>query len=313
MSPNLLLALQFAVFAIVATAVLALLRLNARRLTIKRRLEGDDGESNLPRSALLRDEEVRNPVMQVVGSTFLSDPRDRSKLRLDLRQAGFDTPSAPVAYVLIRFSLAIGLPLIFILLNAALHFTSGLGLVMIPLILCGAALVGPRMFINRRAQVRRQSIEYQFPDALDLIMVCIEAGLGLEAAFVRVGRETVESHPQIAHEFNTLADEMTAGRSRADALRGMGERLEIESIKAFVALLVQTETLGVSIASALRTYSAEMRETRMLRAEEKAMRIPVLMTLPLVACFMPVMVVALLLPPAIDLVRTLLPTLRGGR
>jgi len=154
-------------------------------------------------------------------------------------------------------------------------------------------------------------IEHQFPDALDLIMVCVEAGLGLEAAFLRVGHETKESHPEISREFGALADELGAGRGRTDALRAMGERLDVEAIKAFVALLVQTEALGVSIAQSLRTYSAEMRETRLLRAEEKALRIPVLMTVPLVACFMPVMIVALLLPPAIDLVRTLLPTLRG--
>src|SRR4029450_9617473 len=98
----------------------------------------------------------------------------------------------------------------------------------------------------------------------------------------------------------------------AEALRAMSSRLNVNTVKAFVALVIQTETLGVSIAQSLRTYSSEMRETRFLKAEEKAMRIPVLMTVPLVVCFMPVIVVALLLPPLIDVARTLMPQLAGG-
>ena len=312
MSPGLLVGVEIGVFAAVAAAVLLVMQVTQRRLAVRRRLGSEDVAVST--SALLRNEKVASPVLQGVASAFLTNPSDRTKLRLDLIRAGFDSPEAPVWYVIIRFSLAIGLPALALVAKAALGQTSGgLGAVVLPLALCGLGLLGPRMYINARAAARRTAIEHQFPDTLDLIMVCIEAGLGLEAAFLRVGRETAESHPAISAEFGHLADEMAAGRGRGDALRAMGERLEIESIKAFVALLVQTESLGVSIAQALRTYSAEMRESRMLKAEEKAMRIPVLMTVPLVACFMPVMVVALLLPPAIDLVRTLLPTLQGRR
>ena len=144
------------------------------------------------------------------------------------------------------------------------------------------------------------------------MVVCVEAGLGLEAAFVRVAAEVKESHPRIAEEFGRLSDELSAGRGRAEALRALADRLNVDSIRSFVALLIQTDLLGVSIGQSLRTYSAEMRESRFMKAEEKAMRIPVLMTLPIVACFMPVIIVALLLPPAIDVVRTLIPALSAN-
>jgi tight adherence protein C len=165
----------------------------------------------------------------------------------------------------------------------------------------------PYVFVRRRAGDRRQRIEHEFPDALDLMVVCVEAGLGLEAAFIRVAREVTESHPRIGEEFGRLAEELGAGRGRADALRAMAVRVDVENINAFVALLIQSDALGVSIAQSLRTYSTEMREARFLKAEEKAMRIPVLMTMPIVVCFMPVVIVALLLPPAIDVVRILAP------
>jgi tight adherence protein C len=95
-------------------------------------------------------------------------------------------------------------------------------------------------------------------------------------------------------------------------LRALGERTDVESVKSFAALLIQTDTLGTSIAQTLRTYANEMREHRMLTAEEKAMRIPVLMTVPLVACILPVIITALMLPVMIDVVRNLLPALHGG-
>src|SRR6185295_2650166 len=127
----------------------------------------------------------------------------------------------------------------------------------------------------------------------------------------RVGGEVGESHPRICEEFNIVSDELRAGRTRAEALRNLGDRTDVPAIRSFSALLIQTDTLGTSIAQTLRTYSQEMREDRFLKAEEKAMRIPVLMTIPLVACILPVVVAGLLLPPMIDMVRDMVPALQG--
>jgi tight adherence protein C len=304
--------IQLAAFAAVVALVVILFRIVEGQLAIRRRLADPEGR---PRSAapLLKQSTVDHPVLRWVEDTLLNNGAERSKLRADLIQAGFEHPAAPVWYVAIRFSMAIGLPVLYILLAALTGRTSGgPAAILVPLALSGASLVGPRLFISQRRRARRTLIEHQFPDALDLMVVCVEAGLGLDAAFQRVGSEVERSHPEISHEFGVLSEELNAGRSRSDALKSMAVRLDVDTIRGFVALLVQTEALGVSIAQGLRTYSAEMRETRFLKAEEKAMRIPVLMTMPLVACFMPVILVALLLPPAIDMVRTLLPGMRGS-
>jgi tight adherence protein C len=144
------------------------------------------------------------------------------------------------------------------------------------------------------------------------MVVCVEAGLSLDAAFLRVGHEIEESHPGIANEFARVSEQLRAGRARSDALRTMADRTGVPAIKSFVSLLIQTEMLGAGIAQTLRTYSKEMRETRFVNAEEKAMRIPVLMTIPLVVCILPVIITALLLPAAIDVMRTLVPALSGS-
>lgn len=303
--------IQLAAFAAVVALVVIAFRILEAQLAIRRRLAVADGRAHSA-APVLKPSTVNHPLLRWVEGALLNNGVERSKLRHDLIQAGFEHPAAPVWYVTIRFSMAIGLPVLYIVLGALTGATTGGPLaILVPLALSGASLVGPRLFITQRRRARRTLIEHQFPDALDLMVVCVEAGLGLDAAFQRVGVEVRRSHPEISHEFEVLSEELNAGRTRADALKSMAVRLDVDTIRGFVALLVQTEALGVSIAQGLRTYSTEMRETRFLKAEEKAMRIPVLMTMPLVACFMPVILVALLLPPAIDMVRTLLPGMRG--
>ena len=305
--------IQIITFAVVFGGVIALQRAIEASIAVRRRLRAKSSTSAAAPSSVLKSSTVSNRFLNWVQSvTQLQDSKDGSKLRRDLSLAGFDHPAGPVWYVICRFSLAIGLP---ILLIAGLGLMgkplSGLGAIIFPLVLCGLGLVVPRGVIDNRAKSRSAQLEQEFPDCLDLMVVCVEAGLGLEAAFVRVAREVSESHPRISEEFGRLADELAAGRSRADALRALADRAGVDSVKSFVALLIQSDALGVSIAQSLRTYSGEMRESRFLKAEEKAMRIPVLMTMPIVACFMPVIIVALLLPPAIDVVRVLGPALKG--
>jgi tight adherence protein C len=281
-------------------------------LTVRRRLSGQAVASRGPTASVLKSDTVRNRFLAWVQSATLSDSKDRNKLRRDLSLAGFDHPGAPAAYVALRLIAAIGLPVGFLVGSSLLGKPpGGMGAIFIPLALCGLGLLAPRAIIDNLAKGRRTQMEQEFPDALDLMVVCVEAGLGLESAVVRVSDEVRDSHPRIASEFGRLANEMGAGRGRADALRAMADRVNVDTIKSFVALLIQTEALGVSVAQSLRTYSVEMREHRFLKAEEKAMRIPVLMTVPLVACFMPVIIVALLLPPVIDTIRVLMPAMAG--
>lgn len=279
----------------------------------RRRLGGYDYAAGSARTPILQSLGEDNKLFQwIASSTSISDTAERARLRRELSLAGFNNRAAPVWFVIIRFSLAIALPLAFLLLQTTLsHPTTGLKLVFFSLVFCGIGLFGPASVVSRLAAARRSDLEFEFPDALDLMVVCVEAGLSLDATFVRVGQEVQESHPRIAEEFKRVSEELRAGRSRGDALRAMADRTDVPGIKSFVALVIQSEALGASIGQTLRTYSAEMRESRFLKAEEKAMRIPVLMTVPIVVCILPVIVSALLLPAIIDVVRHLLPALSG--
>jgi tight adherence protein C len=265
-------------------------------------------QSHMP---LLKGWNVSNPfLLWVQSSTSISESKVHQELARELADAGFYHPAAPVWYVIIRFFLAIGLPLGLLLGNGlSANPMTGPGLIVWTLLLCGAGLLAPSFFISRRAAARRAQLEREFPDALDLMVVCVEAGLSLDASFVRVGDEIGESHPRIADEFARVSAELRAGRGLTEALRAMADRSGVTGVKAFAALVIQTEALGVSVAQTLRTYSVEMRETRFFKAEEKAMRIPVLMTIPLVVCILPVIVTAVMLPVIIDLVRTIVPAL----
>lgn len=280
-------------------------------LNQRRRLGGQGTNGHLLVTPLLTERVGQNPFFKwIQSSTSISDSAERQRLRQALFMAGIDNPNAIIWYVIGRFSLAIALPALFLLLQSVSATpVAGFGLVFWSLGLCGFGFFAPGRLLAYRAASRQLQLEFEFPDALDLMVVCVEAGLSLDAAFIRVGNEIGESHPRIAQEFGKVSEQLRAGRARSDALRAMADRTGVSAVKSFVALLIQTEMLGSSVAQTLRTFSAEMRETRFMKAEEKAMRIPVMMTIPLVACILPVIVTAALLPAMLDIVRTVLPAL----
>lgn len=301
-------------FVSVSLACLAVLGNLDAIMAVRRRLTGNQpGRPSRAAGSVLKEQEVHNRFLKwVQASTSIKDIKDRGKLQRDLARAGFENPAAPVWYVIGRLAAAIGLPVLMILSQAfAAKPMASSSLLLMTVVFCGLGLVVPRGFVDRRIRQRKEELEIEFPDALDLLVVCVDAGLGVEAAFVRVGQEVRQSHPRISAEFARLTQELNAGRSRPDALRAMAERTDADTVKSFVSLVIQTDALGVGIAQTLRTFSAEMREHRLLRAEEKAARVPVLMTIPIVACMLPVIIAALLLPAAIDVGRTLIPGMKG--
>ncbi|KQZ27165.1 MULTISPECIES: type II secretion system F family protein [Caulobacter] len=305
--------LQIAVFAAVVGGVLAVVwRLEQGALIRRRMKDGPAAVQGAPDETLFKVARPANPLLSWVQARLPAARKDQpSRLARTLAEAGFPAPSAPAWYALARIGSAVGLPLI-LLVSQKLSSApiTGLKLVVAALVLCGLGLVVPAMIVDLRAAGRRERLENQFPDALDLMVVCIEAGLGFDAAFVRVSQEIAASHRDIAFEFGRVSQELRAGRSRPDALRRMSERVNVDALRAFAALMIQTDSLGASVGQTLRTYSAEMRERRFLRGEEKAMRIPVLLTLPLVACILPVIITALLLPAGLDVAHNLLPALK---
>ena len=275
------------------------------------------GSTENPFAGSLRSNETQTAWLKIVqaiekSGLSLADSKDEG-LRKKLAAAGYTAPYAPRVYTLIRLTLVIVLPL---LMMASIWFgESRPGMFRLYISLVGAAAAGlyiPALFIQAKADRRQRQIINAFPDALDLMLVCVEAGLGLEAAFDRVGMEMTRSHPLLAQQFGAVVLELRAGRSREDALRRMADRAGADEIRAFATLLIQSTKLGSSIAQTLRVYAAEMRERRRMRAEEKAHRLPVLISIPLVACMLPVMVGVLMLPAVIRVMRDILPHMGGG-
>jgi len=315
--PLLRLGLLLGLFAlVVAGAYFVTAAIGARQMSRRRLVDGTDSGHQVV-GASLRSQAAESAWLRLVNGiekTGLSlvDTRDDS-LRKKLAAAGYSATYAPRVYTLVRLVLVIGLPL----LMFGLLWMSGSspGIVKVYAAVVISALAGlylPSVFIAAKADRRQREIINGFPDALDLMLVCVEAGLGLDSAFARVGMEMVTSHPKLAEQFGAVVLELRAGRSHEDALRRMADRAGAEEIRAFATLLIQSSKLGSSIAQTLRVYAAEMRERRRMRAEEKAHRLPVLLSLPLVGCMLPVMIGVLMLPAIIRVIRTMVPAMAGG-
>jgi tight adherence protein C len=305
-------------FALVAAAVFfATQGFAVRQLSRRRLLEGAPSDAGSETLGSLRAERVESAWLKLVNSIeqrglSLVDTKDAA-LRQKLVAAGYPATYAPRVYTLLRLVLVVGLPLLVLLLYWSTGSSPSMVKLYFSLVVAAAlGLYVPSVFIRARADRRQRKIINAFPDALDLMLVCVEAGLGLEAAFARVGMEMTNSHPLLAEQFGAVVLELRAGRSHEDALRRMADRAGADDIRAFATLLVQSTKLGSSIAQTLRIYSAEMREKRQMRAEEKAHRLPVLISIPLVACMLPTMIGVLMLPAVIRVVRAVLPALHGG-
>ena len=301
------------VFAYFAASAVATRQLGRRRL-----VEGmETGSGHAMVGASLRSQQAESAWLKLVNGIekaglSLVDTRDDT-LRKKLVAAGYTAPYAPRLYTLIRLILVIALPLTFFgLMWWTGTVPSVIKIYFIVVISAAAGLYLPAVWIAAKADRRQREIINGFPDALDLMLVCVEAGLGMDAAFARVGMEMTESHPRLAEQFGAVVLELRAGRSHEDALRRMADRAGAEEIRAFATLLIQSSKLGSSIAQTLRVYASEMRERRRMRAEEKAHRLPVLLSVPLVGCMLPVMIGVLMLPAVIRVMRNMIPAMSGG-
>jgi len=241
-----------------------------------------------------------------------NDEARRSATRQQLMRAGFFAPSATGVYHAIRAGLAVTCG-VAAALTVPLLPPDAETAVLALVVLSGVAFgfYAPAVWLSARVRDRQRQIREAFPDALDLLLVCVEAGLGLDAAIARVGDELAPIHPVLAQQFLIMGLELRAGRSREDALRGLGERSGLDEVNAFVNLLVQSDRLGTSIGDALRVGADEMRTRRMLRAEEKAHQLPVKLSVPLVLFLLPGLVTVIMLPPAIQMLRMLGPAMSG--
>ena len=224
-----------------------------------------------------------------------------SQSQLMLLRAGFRRPEARLAIAGVR----ILLPLIMV---AAAYF-GGLYRGRAVLVFAGAALLGymvPEIWFLRRARARQHRLRVALPDGLDLLVVCVEAGLGLDQALLRVSQELERAHREFSIELQLVSTEMRFGKTRTDALREFGRRTGLEDIKGLVTMLIQTERFGTSIAQSLRVFSEELRTKRRQRAEEMAAKISIKMVPVLVLFIFPALMIVVLGPAIVAIMRQFL-------
>ncbi len=227
------------------------------------------------------------------------DAKQLSKMKLVLMQAGYRSNDAVRYFHFAQFALGIGflvLGVIYFLLFVAGGSTTTTQTV---LYILGPGLVGymfPKYWITKRQQKRQEEIQDGFPDSLDMMLVCVEAGQSIDQAIVRVAKEIHASYPALAEEYEIVAQQIKAGRDKASVLKEMSERCGIQDISSFVTVLIQSQTYGTPIAEALRVYASEMRDKRVMRAEEKANKLPTKMTLMTMMFTVPALLIILVGP-----------------
>jgi tight adherence protein C len=311
-------ALLVMIFMLVVVVVMLVSNMLANRALVRGRLNEvkGSGSQSVAGTSLRRDHIAQGwqrlaDRVEKAGISLV-DTRGES-LRVKMIAAGYTAPVAPKIFTLLRLILLFALPAIYVTL--AYSGDSQPSVVKLYMFGTGLALFGlylPNLWISAKADRRRTEIINGFPDCLDLMLVCVEAGLGMEAAFDRVGREMVGSHPLVAQLLSMVTLELRAGSTREEALRNMADRAQVDEIRSFSTLLIQSDKLGSSVGETLRVYATEMRERRRMRAEEKAHRLPVLLSVPLVACMLPVMIGVLMLPAVIRVMRQILPAMGGN-
>ena len=226
------------------------------------------------------------------------DTKDMKVLRKRLLLAGVYDSRGVAFFFLTRTVLAVAFAV------AAMLFGPGQGSSMYWMIVGAAGIagyVGPSVYLDRRIARRREEHRSGFPDFMDLLVVCADAGLSMEAALDRVGRELAVSYPSLCANIHMANLEIRAGRTMTEALEQLADRLGLEEARSFAVLIQQSDELGSSINEALRVYSDDMRHKRLSRAEEKAYALPAKLSLPMMACIFPVLFVVILLPVGVRL------------
>lgn len=293
----------------------AVLWLN-RNEAVKRRLGGMAAQPDVEAQGLEDKAEWHARVVKVAGPMArLSAPKEgweASSLRVRFMQAGLREASWPAVFFAAKTLLALGLPALLMLYISASHrplqLNQGVMLLFV-LLLIGYYL--PNMLLSRAVSRRRNNLQNALPDALDLMIVCVEAGLGLDAAMNRTAGEIGLRSEALSDELNLLALELRMGVKREHALQNLALRSGVDDMSSFVSMLVQADRFGTNVAEALRVQAETMRTHRRLRAEERAAKIPLKLLFPLIFFIFPSLMVVLMGPAMISVYRVLLPTMGG--
>lgn len=242
-------------------------------------------------------------------SSFLEpqDAEEYSEARKKMIQAGYRSADAVRIYYFSQFVLGLGLLALgwtYYMLTKNPEQPDEISTILMKVL--GPGVVGymaPKYWVTRRQAERQQEVSQGFPDSLDMLLVCVEAGQSLDQAIVRVSQELRSGFPSLAEEYELVALELKAGKDKMNVLRDFGDRSGNDDIRSFVSVLIQSQAYGTSIAEALRVYAAEMRDKRVMRAEEKANKLPTKMTLNTMMLTVPPLLIILVGPSAISIAK----------
>jgi tight adherence protein C len=255
---------------------------------------------------------INNIFGKLIRYSMPDDDWENSVIRMRFMSAGFYREIEAIMFFSLKTVLTLILPIVYILVALFGHFFSSfLTTISVAFLLSGLGYYLPDLWLMRKIKERKQQIFESLPNALDLMRVCIGAGLGLDSAIERVGKELQIESKALAQEFHILNLELRTGATREKALKNLAERTGLEDIHALVSMLIQTEHFGTSIADALRVHSESLREKRSMMAQEVAATIPVKMTIPLILCIFPALMMVLLGPAIITIGKTLTPVFNG--
>ncbi len=255
----------------------------------------------------IRQQAGKGYVMFLVDKLKLINPADSDGIKSKLAQAGMRSEAHLYTYAFFRFVA----PILFGLLTALYLFVLAdveMGATAKLLYSFGAAMIGfflPQIIIKNKIQNRQKNIQKVFPDAMDLMVICVEAGLSMEAAFHRVADELQEQGPELAEELGLTTAELAFLPDRRQALTNLSDRTGLPAVKALVTALAQAEKYGTPVSVSLRVLSQEQRDERMSRAEQKAGALPAQLTVPMIVFFLPVLFIVLIGPAVIKAINTL--------
>jgi tight adherence protein C len=275
------------------------------RSDLKRRLYLDlrTEEEAKPAKQPQRENVVREKAVRTAQEFYArTDPENVARLRLRLIQAGYMNPRAVGMFFLIRFAALAGGIVLGLLLIAA--FSSEAARLNRWIFVGMAGILGyflPGLVLAQKIKAKMREYRNGFPDFMDLMIVCSDAGMSMEAGVERVSKELQLTYPSLAENLQLVSLELRAGRSLDDALKALSDRLSLDEVRSFATLLQQSKELGTSLSGALRVFSDEMRHKRMSLAEEKAHALPAKMSVPVTVCILPVVLMIAIIPIIVQL------------
>jgi len=269
------------------------------RITKRLKKAGKTGKARKDAGAV---DDNNNWAEKIAENVTLPDTDEITKIRFNLVQAGYYGSGSVKVFYLARLAAIVIPQIILIAFWGTLYGKFGaMMMIAMALTLAAVGVFGPNYFLKWRQSRRTLQCKNGFPDMMDLMVACIEAGLGLDAALMRVSDELGRRYPALKVNLDTMNRELRAGQNRHVAMMSFAERINLEEAKALAIMLKQAEEMGSSIGKALRTFSEDMRLRRMLTAEEKAMALSAKLTVPLILFIFPTLMVMLLLPAGIRL------------